>query len=134
MRSGSPPGGDYLEVMPTLPAGCVDMVLADPPYGTTACPWDSVIPLDRMWDDVHILAKSNAAFVFTACQPFTTRLGANNKGRRSGTWTASRRWPTPRAPWRSWSLRHGQNGMERRLGSHLFNLLFLFTRDPSKGF
>ncbi|MFA7167420.1 MAG: site-specific DNA-methyltransferase [Sphaerochaetaceae bacterium] len=70
--------GDCLEVMPTLPAGCVDMVLADPPYGTTACAWDSVIPPGRMWEELHRVAREDAAFVFTACQPFTTRLGSSN--------------------------------------------------------
>jgi site-specific DNA-methyltransferase (adenine-specific) len=64
--------------MPTLPAGSIDLVLADPPYGTTDCAWDTVIPLNQMWDSLHRASKQNAAFVFTACQPFTTRLGASN--------------------------------------------------------
>lgn len=68
--------GDCLEVMPTL--GKVDMVLTDPPYGTTACKWDSVIPLDAMWERVRAVANDNAAIVMTASQPFTSALVMSN--------------------------------------------------------
>lgn len=70
--------GDCLEVMPTLEAGSIDMVLTDPPYGTTACKWDSIIPLEPMWEQLKRLAKKNAAIVMTASQPFTSVLGASN--------------------------------------------------------
>ena len=40
--------GDCLELMKSIPDGLVDMVLTDPPYGTTACKWDSVIPFEPM--------------------------------------------------------------------------------------
>jgi len=70
--------GDCLEVMPSLGEGSIDLVLCDPPYGTTACKWDTVIPLDQMWSNIHRLAKEPAAFVFTACQPFTSILGTSN--------------------------------------------------------
>lgn len=68
--------GDCLDVMPTL--GAVDMVLTDPPYGTTACKWDSIIPLDQMWDCLTGVTKDNAAIVMTASQPFTTTLISSN--------------------------------------------------------
>lgn len=42
--------GNCLEVMKSIPDGSVDMILADPPYGTTACKWDSVIDLTLMWE------------------------------------------------------------------------------------
>ena len=70
--------GDCLEVMPGLPDGCADMILADPPYGTTACKWDSVIPLEPMWKQLKRIIKSNGAIVMTASQPFTTTLIASN--------------------------------------------------------
>ena len=31
----------------------VDMILIDPPYGTTQCKWDSIIPLDKMWERIN---------------------------------------------------------------------------------
>ena len=70
--------GDCLEVMPNLEAGSIDMVLTDPPYGTTSCKWDSIIPLEPMWKNLKRLTKKNAAIVMTASQPFTSVLVASN--------------------------------------------------------
>ena len=70
--------GDCLEVMPTLEAGSIDMVLTDPPYGTTACKWDSVIPFEPMWEQLKRVTKKNGAVVMTASQPFTSALVMSN--------------------------------------------------------
>ena len=70
--------GDCLERMKEIPSGCVDMVLTDPPYGTTACKWDSIIPLEPMWEQLKRITKPNGAIVMTASQPFTTTLIASN--------------------------------------------------------
>ena len=35
--------GDCIEKMKDIPDNSIDMVLCDPPYGTTACKWDSII-------------------------------------------------------------------------------------------
>jgi DNA modification methylase len=66
--------GDCLEKMNLIPEGSVDMVLCDPPYGTTACKWDAVIPFEPMWKQVWRVLKPNGAAVFTASQPFTSAL------------------------------------------------------------
>jgi site-specific DNA-methyltransferase (adenine-specific) len=68
--------GDCLELMKQLPDGCVDAVITDPPYGTTACDWDSVIPLDETWK--HYRRVCTGAAVFTASQPFTSALVMGN--------------------------------------------------------
>lgn len=70
--------GDCLERMKEIPIGSVDMVLADPPYGTTACKWDSIIPLEPMWAELKRVIKPNGAIVMTASQPFTTILISSN--------------------------------------------------------
>jgi site-specific DNA-methyltransferase (adenine-specific) len=70
--------GDCLDIMPTLEAGSVDMVLADPPYGTTACKWDSVIPFEPMWAGIKHATKKAAAVVMTASQQFTSALVMSN--------------------------------------------------------
>jgi len=70
--------GDCLEKMKDIPDGSVDMVLTDPPYGTTACKWDSIIPLEPMWEQLKRVIKPNGAIVMTASQPFTTTLIASN--------------------------------------------------------
>ena len=70
--------GDCLDVMKDWPDGCIDLILTDPPYGTTACKWDSIIPLEPMWEQLKRLIKPNGAIVMTASQPFTTTLIASN--------------------------------------------------------
>ena len=70
--------GDCLERMKEIPSGSADMILADPPYGTTACKWDSIIPLEPMWEQLKRIIKPNGAIVMTASQPFTTTLISSN--------------------------------------------------------
>ena len=70
--------GDCLERMKEIPDGSVDMILADPPYQTTACKWDTIIPLEPMWNELKRIIKLNGAIVMTASQPFTTTLIASN--------------------------------------------------------
>jgi site-specific DNA-methyltransferase (adenine-specific) len=70
--------GDCLEVMKDIPDGSIDMILTDPPYGTTACKWDSIIPLEPMWEQLKRIIKPNGAIVMTASQPFTTTLITSN--------------------------------------------------------
>ena len=70
--------GDCLEILPTLEAGSVDMVLADPPYGQTACAWDSVIDLPLMWQELKRVIKPNGAIALFGSQPFTSVLITSN--------------------------------------------------------
>lgn len=67
-----------MKLLPTIEDNSVDLLLVDLPYGTTACKWDSIIPLDLLWPEYHRVCKPNAAMVFTAAQPFTTFLAASN--------------------------------------------------------
>jgi len=70
--------GDCLVEMDKIPDGSVDLVLADPPYGTTACKWDSIIDLDAMWLQLKRVVKGNGAIVLMGSQPFTTKLINSN--------------------------------------------------------
>jgi DNA modification methylase len=67
--------GDCLEILPTLADGSVDAVITDVPYGTTACSWDEVIPLDEMWREAK---RVTDLFITTSSQPFTSRLVVSN--------------------------------------------------------
>jgi len=78
--------GDCLEVMRDIPDGSIDMILCDPPYGTTACKWDSIIPLEPMWEQLKRVIKPNGAIVLTAAQPFTTNLISSNMKMFRYTW------------------------------------------------
>lgn len=55
-----------------------DLVLTDPPYGTTACEWDKIPDLDKLWVDLKLLSNKQTVFVFTATQPFTSKLIMSN--------------------------------------------------------
>jgi site-specific DNA-methyltransferase (adenine-specific) len=70
--------GDCLEEMKKIPDGSIDLVLTDPPYGTTACKWDTVIPFEPMWEQLKRVTKKNGAIVLTASQPFTSALVMSN--------------------------------------------------------
>jgi len=70
--------GDCLERMKEIPDGSVDMVLTDPPYGTTQNKWDSVIDLEEMWKELKRVVKPNGACVLFSSQPFTTNLIYSN--------------------------------------------------------
>ena len=70
--------GECLDKLTEIPDGSVDMIMADLPYGTTACKWDSIIPLEPLWKELKRVTKENSAMVFTAQQPFTTALAASN--------------------------------------------------------
>ena len=70
--------GDCLELMKDIPSGSIDMILADLPYGTTACKWDTIIPFEPLWEQYERIIKQNGAIVLTASQPFTSALVMSN--------------------------------------------------------
>lgn len=70
--------GDCLERMKEIPDGSVDMILTDPPYGTTACKWDSVIPLDLMWNQLKRIIRPKGAIVLFGQEPFSSFLRCSN--------------------------------------------------------
>lgn len=70
--------GDCLERMKEIPDGSVDLILTDPPFGTTKCSWDSVIPFEPMWNELKRIIKPKGAIVLFASQPFTSALIMSN--------------------------------------------------------
>ncbi len=72
--------GDCLEVMDQLIADgvIVDSIICDPPYGTTACKWDAIIPLDKMWERLHKLIKPDGAIILFGSEPFSSTLRMSN--------------------------------------------------------
>ena len=69
---------DCLEGMKGIPDGSVDLVLTDPPYGTTACKWDSVIPFEPMWEQLNRIIKPNGAICLFGSEPFSSALRMSN--------------------------------------------------------
>lgn len=79
--------GDCLDVMKTLPAASVDMVLCDLPYGTTQCKWDAVLPFELLWKEYYRAAKESAAIALCAGEPFTSTLIVSNLAGFKYRWT-----------------------------------------------
>jgi len=78
--------GDCLERMKGIPDGSVDMVLTDPPYGTTSCKWDSIIPLEPMWEQLKRVIKPNGAILLFGKEPFSSFLRTTNMGEYKYDW------------------------------------------------
>jgi len=70
--------GDCLVKMSEIPTSSVDLILTDPPYGTTACKWDSVIPFEPMWKQLNRIIKANGAIVLFGSEPFSSALRMSN--------------------------------------------------------
>ena len=69
---------DCMDILPLIPDKSVQLILADLPYGTTACKWDIVLPLDKLWEHYERIIKDDGAIVLTANQPFTSALIMSN--------------------------------------------------------
>lgn len=110
--------GDCLDILPTIADNSVDMILCDLPYGTTACKWDSIIPLDKLWNEYNRICKETAAMIFTAAQPFTTILASSNLDNFRYEWI--------------WEKPQGTNPMNAKvmpLKSHE-NILVFYRKKP----
>ena len=70
--------GDCLEKMKEIPDGSIDAIITDPPYGTTACKWDSVIPFEPMWEQLNRVIKPNGAIALFGSEPFSSALRMSN--------------------------------------------------------
>jgi DNA modification methylase len=111
--------GNCLDILKEIEDNSVNMVLCDLPYGTTACSWDSIIPLQPLWEQYNRICKENAAMVFTAVQPFTTILAASNIKNFKYEWI--------------WEKPQGTNPMNAKvmpLKSHE-NILVFYRKKPT---
>ena len=70
--------GNCLEVMKQIESGSIDAIITDPPYGTTACKWDSVIDFHLMWEQLNRIIKPNGAIVLFGSEPFSSALRMSN--------------------------------------------------------
>lgn len=111
--------GDCLDLLPAIEDNSVDLLLVDLPYGTTACKWDSIIPLENLWEQYNRVCKQSAAMVFTAAQPFTAILAASNIQNLKYEWI--------------WEKPQGTNPMNAKvmpLKSHE-NILVFYRKKPT---
>ena len=64
--------------MQNIPDNSIDCIITDPPYGTTACKWDSVIDFELMWEQLNRIIKPNGAIVLFGTEPFSSALRLSN--------------------------------------------------------
>lgn len=69
---------DCMDILPLIPDKSVQLILADLPYGTTQCKWDSIIPLNPLWEQYKRIIKDNGAIVLFGTEPFSTLLRHSN--------------------------------------------------------
>ena len=86
--------GDCLELMKQIPNGSIDAIITDPPYGTTACKWDSVIDFKLMWEQLNRIIKPNGAIVLFGSEPFSSALRMSNIKNYKYDWVWEKSRPT----------------------------------------
>lgn len=69
---------DCLKILPTIPDKYIDLILTDPPYGTTQCKWDSIIPFEPMWNQLKRIIKDNGCIALFGTEPFSSSLRMSN--------------------------------------------------------
>jgi len=86
--------GDCLEVMKNISDNSIDAIITDPPYGTTARKWDSVIDFDLMWLELNRIIKPNGAIVLFGSEPFSSALRMSNIKNYKYDWIWDKNKPT----------------------------------------
>ena len=101
--------GDCITEMQKIKSGSVDAIITDPPYGTTACKWDSVIDFELMWEQLNRIIKPNGAIVLFGSEPFSSALRMSNINNYKYDWIWEKNVPTgtmlaKRQPMRKYEL------------------------------
>tara|TARA_R100000541_G_scaffold39963_1_gene47644 strand:+ start:383 stop:1111 length:729 start_codon:yes stop_codon:yes gene_type:complete len=86
--------GECIEQMKLIPTGSIDAIITDPPYGTTACKWDSVIPFEPMWEQLNRIIKPNGAIVLFGSEPFSSALRMSNIKNYRYDWVYQKKVPS----------------------------------------
>ena len=113
---------DCFDIFPQIDNKSVDLILADLPYGTTACKWDTILPFDKLWQAYERIIKDNGAIVLTASQPFTSALVMSNPKKFKYQWV-----------WEKGTASNFANANYQPLKSHEDVLVFgSFPASPTK--
>ena len=84
--------GDCLNEMSKVLDSSVDLILVDLPYGTSACSWDVVIPMEKLWEQYLRLLKPNGTVVLFGSEPFSSLVRSSNLEMYKYDW----KWVKPR--------------------------------------
>ena len=125
--------GDCLELMKNIPDGSVDLVLTDPPYGTTACKWDSVIPFEPMWEQLNRIIKPNGAICLFGSEPFSSALRMSNIKNFKYDWIWDKKIPSGMSYARFQPMRQTENISVFCNGKTVYNPQMVKRDKPIKG-
>jgi len=125
---------DCLEGMKRIPDKSVDMILCDLPYGTTQNKWDSVIPLDRLWEQYNRIIKDNGAIVLTAQTPFDKVLGVSNLKQLKYEWIWDKKLATGHLNSKRMPLKRHENILVFYKRPPVYNPQFTKGEPYDKGF
>lgn len=125
--------GDCFELMKNIPDGSVDLVLTDPPYGTTACKWDSIIPFQPMWEQLNRVIKPNGAICLFGSEPFSSALRMSNIKQFKYDWIWDKKIPSGMSYARFQPMRQTENISVFCNGKTVYNPQMVKRNKPIKG-
>lgn len=113
--------GDCIELLPKIPDGSIDAIITDPPYGTTKCDWDKVVPFDSLWKHYNRVLKRNGVIVIFGTEPFTSELICSNKKmfREKLTWQKHR--PSNMGNAKRMHLKYSEDIIVFSFGRNIYN-------------
>ena len=125
--------GDCLEKMKDIPDGSIDLILTDPPYGTTCCKWDSVIPFEPMWERLNKVIKPNGAIVLFGSEPFSSALRMSNIKNYKYDWIWDKKIPSGMSYARFQPMRRNEQISIFCDGKTIYNPQMILRDKPIKG-
>lgn len=125
--------GDCLIEMKKIPDKSIDLILADLPYGTTACKWDTIIPFEPLWEQYKRIIKDNGAIVLTASQPFTSALVMSNPDWFKYQWVWDKKIPSGMSYARFQPMRQHEDVLVFCKGKTIYNAQMIKRDKPIKG-
>ena len=125
--------GDCLERMKEIPDNSIDMILCDPPFGTTACKWDTIIPFEPLWEQYNRIIKDNGAIALFGSQPFTSKLVMSNIKMFKYEWIWDKKIPSGMSYARFQPMRQHEDVLIFCKGKTIYNPQMIKRDKPIKG-
>jgi DNA modification methylase len=125
--------GECLEAMKQIPTGSIDAIITDPPYGTTACKWDSVIDFKLMWEQLNRIIKPNGAIVLFGSEPFSSALRMSNIKNYKYDWVWDKKIPSGMSYARFQPMRRNEQISVFCEGKTIYNPQMVLRDKPIKG-
>lgn len=125
--------GNCLEIMKDIPNKSIDMILADLPYGTTACKWDTIIPFEPLWEQYNRIIKDNSAIVLFGSEPFSTLLRYSNLKMFKYDWIWNKKIPSGMSYARFQPMRQTENISVFCKSKTVYNPQMIKRDKPIKG-